>query len=121
MISNADFVGVDHPGRAYLAMASYYRHEGLVEDDLSPALITIASKRLRERAKLLGALFRIGFQFSTAMPGVLPHVGFKAPEEGAVQLTVTPKVAGFEGERLYRRMKGLASVLDRPIEWTLVP
>lgn len=121
LISNADFVGVDHPGRAYLAMASYYRHEGLVEDDLSPALITIASKRLRERAKLLGALFRIGFQFSTAMPGVLPHVGFKAPEEGAVQLTVTPKVAGFEGERLYRRMKGLASVLDRPIEWTLVP
>ncbi|MEP4290665.1 MAG: exopolyphosphatase, partial [Rhizobiaceae bacterium] len=117
LISNADFVGVDHPGRAYLAMASYYRHEGLVDDTLSPALITIASRRLRERAKLLGALFRIGFQFSTAMPGVLPHVGFRVQEEGPVYLTVTPEVAGFEGERLSRRMKGLASVLDHPVEW----
>ncbi|NKB51264.1 MAG: exopolyphosphatase [Rhizobiaceae bacterium] len=117
LISNADFVGVDHAGRAFLALASYYRHEGLVEDDLSPALITIASKRERQRAKLLGALFRIGFQFSTAMPGVLPKVGFQVEEDGPVQLTVASDIADFEGERLYRRMKGLAAVLDRPVEW----
>ncbi len=117
LISNADFVGVDHAGRAFLALATYYRHEGLVEDDLSPALITIASKRQRQRAKLLGALFRIGFQFSTAMPGVLPKVGFRVEEDGPVQLTVTSDIADFEGERLYRRMKGLAAVLDRPVEW----
>ena len=117
LISNADFVGVDHAGRAYLAMASYYRHEGLIEDDLSPALITIASQHQRERAKLLGALFRIAFQFSTAMPGVLPKVGFQVSEDGTVYLTVQSDIADFEGERLYRRMRGLAGVLGRPVEW----
>ncbi|MEP1091964.1 MAG: exopolyphosphatase [Rhizobiaceae bacterium] len=117
LISNADFVGVDHAGRAYLALASYYRHEGLVEDEFSPDLITLISRRKRYRAKLLGALFRIAFQFSTAMPGVLPHVAFRVADEGPVELTVTPEVADFEGERLYRRMKGLAAVLERPVEW----
>ncbi|MCJ8309334.1 MAG: exopolyphosphatase [Rhizobiaceae bacterium] len=117
LISNADFVGVDHAGRAYLALASYYRHEGLLEEEFSPDLITIISKRKRFRAKLLGALFRIAFQFSTAMPGVLPHVGFRSESDGTISLTVTPEVADFEGERLYRRMKGLAMVLDRPVEW----
>ena len=120
LISNADFVGVDHAGRAYLALASYYRHEGLVEEEFSPDLITIVSRRKRYRAKLLGALFRIAFQFSTAMPGVLPHVGFRADTEGPVELTVTPEVADFEGELLYRRIKGLAIVLDRPVEWVEV-
>lgn len=121
LISNADFVGVDHPGRAYLALATYYRHEGLMDEDVSPALITIASRRLRDRAKLLGALFRIGFQFSTAMPGVLPKVGFRADKTGPVELTVTPDIAGFEGERLYRRMKGLSSVVGREVNWVVLP
>ena len=119
LISNADFVGVDHPGRAYLALASYYRHEGLVDDEAGPALITVASQRLRERARLLGALFRIAFQFSAAMPGVLPDIGFEADESGPVNLTVAPRQADFEGERLNRRMKGLSSVLKRDVTWAV--
>lgn len=121
LISNADFVGVDHPGRAYLALASYYRHEGLVDDEAGPALITVATQRQRERARLLGALFRVAFQFSAAMPGVLPDVRFQADETGPINLTVDPRQADFEGERLYRRMKGLSGVLKREVKWTISP
>lgn len=120
LISNADFVGVDHAGRVYLAMASYYRHEGLIDEEFEPAIMTIASQRLRERAKLLGALFRIAFQFSAAMPGVLPVIGFRKGYDESYQLTVARDKADLEGERIYRRMKGLESVVKKQIEWAVI-
>ncbi len=118
LISNAAFVGVDHPGRVYMAMATYYRHEGLVSDDLSPKILKIAPQRLVERAKLLGALFRVGYLFSAAMPGVLPDVEFRQTEDG-FDLTVPEKLAQYRGERLDRRINGLADVLARPVRWAV--
>ena len=117
LISNADFVGVSHAGRAYLALASYYRHEGLMDDEISPAIISIAPERLREQARLLGALFRVAFLFSAAMPGVLPNVKFVPEGDDAYNLVVPKELADFEGERLSRRMKGLASVLEKEVQW----
>jgi len=29
-------VGVDHPGRAFIALAVFFRHVGLADDELSP-------------------------------------------------------------------------------------
>lgn len=114
LISNANFVGVDHPGRVYMALASYYRHEGLVNDDLSPAIRSIAPERIAERAKLLGALFRVGFLLSAAMPGVLPKVKFHNGGN-RVELVLPPELADFRGERVDRRISGLSSVADREI------
>ena len=45
LISNAAFIGVDHPGRAYLALANFYRHEGLIDEALSPHIRELASTR----------------------------------------------------------------------------
>ena len=36
IIANAAFVAIDHPGRAFLALAVFFRHVGLVDDELSP-------------------------------------------------------------------------------------
>ena len=120
LVSNADMVGVSHEGRAYLSLATYYRHEGLVDDSMSPALISLAPDRLRERAKLLGALFRVAFQFSTAMPGVLPELGFRAEKSGPVLITVPERLSDFQGERLNRRLNSLSSLVERDIELVLV-
>src|SRR5258707_5120266 len=39
IIAHAGFVGIDHPGRAYLALAGFFRHAGLLHDEeLSPRL-----------------------------------------------------------------------------------
>jgi len=115
LISNASFVGVDHPGRAYLALSSYYRHEGLVNDDARPPIGMVADKRIAERAKLLGALFRVGYLFSAAMPGILPKIGFEKDDE-VFKITIPTDLADMEGERLDRRISGLSSVLRQPVE-----
>ena len=38
IIAHGAFVSIDHPSRAYLALAVYFRHAGLSEEDLSARL-----------------------------------------------------------------------------------
>src|SRR6185437_4393336 len=42
IIAHASFIGVDHPGRAYLALASLYRHEGISNDGGAAELRSLA-------------------------------------------------------------------------------
>ncbi len=54
LISHADFVSLDHSGRAYLALSVYFRHIGITHDDeLSPRLRELASTRILDRARVL--------------------------------------------------------------------
>ncbi len=55
IIANAAFVAIDHPGRTFLALAVFFRHVGLVDDELSPRLRELASTRVLDRARVLGA------------------------------------------------------------------
>ena len=42
IIAHASFIGVDHPGRAFIALANLFRHEGVFEDEISPAMRKLA-------------------------------------------------------------------------------
>lgn len=110
IISNAAFIGVDHPGRAYLALASYYRHMGLIDDALSPGLARLATPRLMERAKALGAAFRVAFILSAAMPGIVGDT--RVMREGVrLVLELPPHLADLDGEVLLRRFRQLAKLV----------
>ena len=77
IIANSSFVGITHAGRAYLALANYYRFEGLHDDGATGPLATIATSRLLELAKLLGGLLRVVYLFSASMPGIVHHLTFR--------------------------------------------
>ena len=109
IISNAAFIGVDHPGRAYLALSNYYRHMGLVEDAVSPRLVQLAPPRLLARAKALGAAFRVAFILSAAMPGILPDVKV-GRLGGRLTMDLPPHLADLDGEVLQRRFRQLAKL-----------
>lgn len=111
IIANAAFVGLDHPGRAYLAMAAYYRHSGLAEDELSPAIRTLAPARYRERAKVLAAIFRVGYLISGSMPGIIPRTRI-ARTDARLQLRLPADLSMLAGGRLEARMKQLAALCD---------
>ena len=59
LVAHGDFVGVDHPGRAFLALTAYYRNEGLVKDDLSQRLVELVDKDALKRARILGGSLHI--------------------------------------------------------------
>jgi exopolyphosphatase / guanosine-5'-triphosphate,3'-diphosphate pyrophosphatase len=112
IIAHAAFVGVDHPGRAFIALSVFYRHVGLSDDELSPRVREIASSRLLERARILGAAMRVAYIISAAMPGVLPRTPL-ACSGNRLTLTLPPALAALNSDRLANRLKQLARLLGR--------
>jgi exopolyphosphatase/guanosine-5'-triphosphate,3'-diphosphate pyrophosphatase len=112
VIAHAAFVGVDHPGRAFLALAVYFRHVGLNDDELSPHVRELATTRMIDRARILGAVMRVAYLVSAAMPGVLPHAPMRV-ERGKLKLKLKGRQAAIEGERVFARLRQLARLVGR--------
>jgi exopolyphosphatase/guanosine-5'-triphosphate,3'-diphosphate pyrophosphatase len=112
VIAHAAFVGVDHPGRAFLALAVYFRHVGLNDDELSPHVRELATTRMIDRARILGAVMRVAYLVSAAMPGVLPHAPMRV-ERGKLKLRLRGRNAAIEGERVFARLRQLARLVGR--------
>ncbi|KAA2235397.1 exopolyphosphatase [Salinarimonas soli] len=112
LIANANFIGIDHPGRAFLSLAVFFRHEGLGGDKASPTLLRLAGPRLAERARLLGGAMRVAYPVSVAMAGILPRVPLEARGSELV-LDLPEDLAELAGERLVGRMRQLAKITGR--------
>ncbi|WP_132253201.1 exopolyphosphatase [Methylobacterium segetis] len=110
IITNAAFVGVDHPGRAYLALAVYFRHEGVAPEKASPMLRSLAGPRLFDRARLVGGLLRVAFPISAGMGGTLERMPLVV-EDGKVVLRLPPAWEALAGDRLLNRVRGLGRIL----------
>jgi exopolyphosphatase/guanosine-5'-triphosphate,3'-diphosphate pyrophosphatase len=113
IIAHAAFSGVDHAGRLYLAMANYYRHQGLSNGAFSEAEANILSERLAERARLLGALFRVAYALTASMAGVLPETRLELAEQKQLTLFLPNQLSGLQGERLTKRLNALGRLVGR--------
>jgi exopolyphosphatase/guanosine-5'-triphosphate,3'-diphosphate pyrophosphatase len=113
IIAYGGFTAIDHPGRAYLALAVFYRHVGLVMDDeLSPRLRELASTRMIDRARVLGAALRLAYVISAAMPGVLPKTRLGV-ERHRLALRLPGEFAALGGERVLSRLRSLSRLIGR--------
>ena len=110
IISHASFIGIDHPGRALIALTIMYRYEGIYEDMVSPELRKLAGTRYVERARLLGAMMRVVYLLSAAMPGVMPKLRWVKRGDGGLDLAVPKEQAALMGERPEARLAQLAKV-----------
>ncbi|MGB3876373.1 MAG: Ppx/GppA phosphatase family protein [Shinella zoogloeoides] len=117
LIAHGTFIGITHPGRAFIALTNYYRFEGLNDDAVSSSLAAVATPRLRELAKLVGGLLRVVYLFSASMPGVVPRLAFRKSTQADVDLdlVVPPDYAELAGERLEGRLQQLARLTGRKL------
>ncbi|MCJ2080108.1 exopolyphosphatase [Methylobacterium sp. J-090] len=110
VITHAAFVGIDHPGRAYLALAVYFRHEGVAPEKASPMLRNLAGPRLFDRARLLGALLRLAFPLTAGMEGTLGGLPATVAD-GRVTLTLPADRETLAGDRILNRVRGVGRVI----------
>ena len=110
IIQNVAFVGIDHPGRGFLALAIYFRHEGVAPEKANPMLRALAGPRLFERARLIGALLRVAFPMTAGMEGALRRMPLTI-EDGRVILSLPPEWDALNGDRLLNRVRGLARIV----------
>lgn len=116
IIAHASFIGVDHPGRAFIALANLFRHEGVFDDAISPEMRMLATPRYVERARLLGAVLRVVYLFSASMPGVIPTLRWEPRPDGGLALVIPTAYAGLNGERPAGRLAQLAKLTGRNLE-----
>jgi exopolyphosphatase / guanosine-5'-triphosphate,3'-diphosphate pyrophosphatase len=110
MISQAAFVGIDHPGRVFLALTMFYRYEGeIMQDDLTRLL----TEHEMERAHLLSSIFRLAYILSAAMPGMLPKISLTLEGSKNLVLTLPTKLKDLMGERVEKRLASLAFEMGR--------
>src|SRR3979409_1232367 len=65
LITNGNFGAVSHQGRAFVGLSVFYRYAGLSEQNEPPALIRdLLPPAMLERARLLGAAFRVAHLIS---------------------------------------------------------
>jgi exopolyphosphatase/guanosine-5'-triphosphate,3'-diphosphate pyrophosphatase len=109
LIAYGSLTGVDHPSRAFLAEVLAVRYMGLKHKSISQSLLNLAGEERNARARLIGALFRVAYPMSAAMPGVLTRASFSA-HDGILTLELPSDLAFLDGEHLRGRMEQLGNV-----------
>jgi exopolyphosphatase/guanosine-5'-triphosphate,3'-diphosphate pyrophosphatase len=112
IIANATFVAVDHPGRTFLALAVFFRHVGLIDEELSPRLRELATTRVLDRARVLGAALRVAYLVSASTTGVLPKTPMLV-DRGRLVLRFENGLQALAGERVFNRLRQLARLVGR--------
>jgi len=112
IVSQAAFVGVDHPGRVFLALTVYHRYEGVWSDGGNERFEELVDDDTVYRARIVSAAQRLAYVLSACMPGALPHVHLKASRKN-LTLTLGGAVADLAGERVEKRLSDLAALMNR--------
>ncbi len=122
LIAQSALGGIDHPGRVFLALAIYFRHQGAGADTddegpekLSGRLRDIVPKKLYRRARIIGAAIRAAHMLSIGRPGIIDETPL-AYEKGKLVLSLPKHHAALDGERVRRRFGTLAQLLERSLE-----
>jgi exopolyphosphatase/guanosine-5'-triphosphate,3'-diphosphate pyrophosphatase len=109
LAENISFLGIDHAGRAFLALTAAYRYQGL-DQAVSPQLRTLVSARMLDKARILAAAMRVANLVSGAMGGVLPRTPLVCTKAKLV-LTLPSELGDLSCERLQNRLKLLARLI----------
>ena len=109
IVSQATFVGVDHPGRVFLALTVYFRYEG-PSSTAGKELRMLLDDGMLELARQLAATFRLAYVLSAAMPGLLPRIKLSAGRGKTLTLTLPNKLQDLRGEAVDKRLQQLADL-----------
>jgi exopolyphosphatase/guanosine-5'-triphosphate,3'-diphosphate pyrophosphatase len=113
LITNGNFGAVGHQGRAFVALAVFYRYAGLSEQNEPPPQIQqLVPPAMLERARVLGAAFRVAHLVSAARPGVLPASHFRS-QGRKLTLVFEHRMVDLVADRVGSRFKQLARLVGR--------
>ena len=113
LITNGNFGAVSHQGRAFIALSVFYRYAGLSEENEPPPLVRqLVSPAMDERARVLGAAFRVAHMISAARPGVLPATHFRS-QGRKLMLVFEHRMVDLVADRVGSRFKQLARLVGR--------
>jgi exopolyphosphatase / guanosine-5'-triphosphate,3'-diphosphate pyrophosphatase len=112
LILNGNFGAISHQGRIFVALAVFFRYAGFRDESAPPALAQTLPAAMIERARMLGAAFRVAHLVSAARPGVLPATHFRS-QERKLMLVFEHRMVDLVADRVGGRFKQLARLVGR--------
>ena len=113
LITNGNFGSINHQGRAFVALSVFYRYAGLSEENEPPAMVReLVPPAMNERARVLGAAFRVAHLISAARTGVLPAIHFRSRGR-KLMLVFEHQMVDLVADRVGSRFKQLARLVGR--------
>jgi exopolyphosphatase/guanosine-5'-triphosphate,3'-diphosphate pyrophosphatase len=113
LITNGNFGSINHQGRAFVALSVFYRYAGLSEENEPPAMVReLVPPAMNERARVLGAAFRVAHLISAARTGVLPATHFRSRGR-KLMLVFEHQMVDLVADRVGSRFKQLARLVGR--------
>jgi exopolyphosphatase/guanosine-5'-triphosphate,3'-diphosphate pyrophosphatase len=113
LITNGNFGSINHQGRAFVALSVFYRYAGLSEENEPPAMVReLVPPAMNERARVLGAAFRVAHLISAARTGVLPATHFRSRGR-KLMLVFEHRMVDLVADRVGSRFKQLARLVGR--------
>ena len=118
LIAHSGLVGIDHPGRMFMALAVYFRHAGprrAARRTICRSGCKAIGKRAQKRARIVGAAIRAAHMVSIGMAGIIDETPLSY-EGNKLVLTLPKAYASLDGERLRRRFDVLAALVQHEPE-----
>ncbi|WP_375783419.1 exopolyphosphatase [Bradyrhizobium sp. Pha-3] len=113
LIMNGNFGSITHQGRAFVALSVFYRYAGLSEENEPPPQIrALVTPAMDERARVLGAAFRVAHLITAARTGVLPLTHFRT-QGRKLMLVFEHRMVDLVADRVGSRFKQLARLVGR--------
>jgi exopolyphosphatase / guanosine-5'-triphosphate,3'-diphosphate pyrophosphatase len=115
LVAQSSLAGIDHPGRAFLALCVYHRYERKISGELLEKLSALIPRQERKNALIIGQAVRLAHTLSAGMAGILPQTQL-ALESGKLVLHLPKRLQALDGETLKRRLRWVARELGIPSE-----
>jgi exopolyphosphatase/guanosine-5'-triphosphate,3'-diphosphate pyrophosphatase len=113
LIVNGNFGSISHQGRAFVGLSVFFRYAGLSEQNEPPVVMQeLVTPAQLERARVLGAAFRVAHLISAARPGVLPATHFRSHGR-KLMLVFEHKMVDIVADRVGSRFRQLARLVGR--------
>jgi exopolyphosphatase/guanosine-5'-triphosphate,3'-diphosphate pyrophosphatase len=114
------FPGIDHPGRAFVALGLYLRYGGRVDDPLTAASHTLLDQSMLRQAVSLGLTLRLGYTLCGGALSLLDGSRLSR-EQGRVTLDIPADAADLRVDAVEKRLDALARSLDVTAEIRIIP
>lgn len=105
-------VGIDHPGRAFLALALLARYEGNMDAPFAGAAKALVSSDQMREALITGLALRVAMAVAVGATDLLTRTRLVTGADSLVLLV--PNDPGFGGEVMRRRLQALGEALGLP-------
>lgn len=104
-------LSVDHPGRAFLALATYSRYGGGRDDREASVARALTDEGSHARARSLGLVQRLGYTLSGGAPGLLAKTRLMLDGDRLL-FELTEDMADLFAEVVERRFQSVASAMN---------